>query len=375
MVKKIMIIAGEASGDLHGGKLAQALKEEPGVELFGVGGEQMAPHMELLYHVQDLAYVGFTEILKHLPFFIKVYRDLVRAAVQRNPAVVVLIDYPGLNLRLGKKLKAMGFTVFYFIAPQVWAWHQGRARKMASFIDRMAVIFDFEVKFFRAFGIDAHFVGHPLADGLEVHLSREAFCQRFGLSPAKPILALLPGSRQQEIDNLLPAMLRAVQHLRNVHQIEVAIAQADTIPRDLIERHAGQSVTIVKGATYELLSYATAGIITSGTATLEAACFQLPFVLLYRVSSLSYFLGKRMIKIPHIGLVNIIGQDEIAKEFIQDAIRPEVMASELEKCLFDARYRQEKMARMAEVKSRLGESGAAARTARLILEMISSGDK
>lgn len=367
-----MIIAGEASGDLHGARLAGALKGETDVELFGIGGDQMARYMELLYHVQDLAYIGFTEIFRHLPFFIKVYKDVIRAAVEREPAVVVLIDYPGLNLRLGKKLKKLGFKVFYFIAPQVWAWHQSRAKKMASFVDRMAVIFDFEVEFFSAFGIDAHFVGHPLTDGLKIHLSREAFCEKFGLCAGKSVLALLPGSRKQEIAHLLPSMLSAVQRLRQKFpNLQVALGLADTIQRDLIEEYVALSdIKIIKGATYELMSYATAAIVASGTATLEAACFQLPFVLLYRVSPLSYFLGKKLIKIPRIGLVNIVGRDEIAKEFIQDAIHPESIAAELERCLFDVEYRREKMAQMAGVKHRLGESGAAEKTARLIIEMI-----
>jgi len=366
-----MIVAGEASGDLHGGKLVQALKQEADVELFGVGGDQMAPNMELLYHVQDLAYVGFTEIFKHLAFFIKVFKRLVTTAVERKPDIIVLIDYPGFNLRLGKKLKSLGFKVFYFIAPQVWAWHQSRAKKMASFIDRMAVIFDFEVEFFNRYGIDAHFVGHPLVDSLTRQFSRDEFVEKFALSTQNPVLALLPGSRKQEIENLLPPMLATAHLLRHKFpQIEVAVGLADTIQRELIAKIVPPNIKIIQGATYELMSHATAAMVASGTATLETAYFLLPFVLLYRVSSFSYFLGKRLVKIPYIGLVNIVGQDEIAKEFIQDAIDPVSIAAELEKCLFDASYRQKKIAKMEIIRNKLGESGAARKTAHLILDMI-----
>ncbi|MBN1480243.1 lipid-A-disaccharide synthase [candidate division KSB1 bacterium] len=378
MVRRILMVAGEASGDLHGGKLVRALNANADeLQIFGVGGDHMADAgMELLFHVADLAYVGFSEIIKHLPHFKRVFDTLIKTAIERKPDVVVLIDYPGFNLRIGKKLKALGFTIFYFIAPQVWAWHRRRAQKMASFIDRMAVIFDFEVEFFSTYGIDTHFVGHPLVDSLSIHLERKVFFQKFNLDPQNPILALFPGSRKQEITNLLPDMLVTAQHLRKKYpHLQIAAGLADTISSDMIKPYVAEEgdIKIIKGATFELMAFATAGIVASGTATLEAGYFQLPFVLLYRVSSLSYFLGKRLIKIPHIGLVNIVGQEELVKEYIQGNIHPASIAIELEKCLFDEPYRELKISRLSCIKQKLGERGAAERTAALVLGLIKDG--
>ncbi len=375
MARKIMIIAGEASGDLHGGNLVKALRQrEPDVEIFGVGGDRMqAAGMQLFYHVQDLAYVGFSEIIKHLPHFYRVFHDLVDIALESQPDVVVLIDYPGFNLRIGKKLKSHGFKIFYFIAPQVWAWHQSRAKKMAFFIDRMAVMFDFEVDFFSKYGIDAHHVGHPLVDGLKTQKTRDQFLHDFNLRADSPILALLPGSRKQEIENLLPDMLKAADLLKQQHpQLQIAVGLAETIKRDWLSSFlvTYPQVRIVTHATYELMSYSTAGIVASGTATLETACFGLPFVLMYRVSLLSFIIGKKVVKIPHIGLVNIVARAEIVREFVQDNIKPNAMADELEKCLFDVDYRDKQKAQLSFVREKLGQPGAAIKTAKLVLKLI-----
>lgn len=375
MAKRIMMVAGEASGDLHGGRLVRALQVcEKELQFFGVGGDHLAAAgMELLFHVSDLAYVGFSEIIKHLPHFKRVFDVLIKTAIVRKPDIVVLIDYPGFNLRLGKKLKSLGFKIFYFIAPQVWAWHRSRAQKMASFIDRMAVIFEFEVEFFSQYGIDTHFVGHPLVDSLNVKFERRAFLQKYDLDPHKPILALFPGSRKQEVANLLPAMLAAAQLLQQKYpELQCAVGLAATISVQMIKPHLAGHIDIhlIEGATYELMAFAAAAIVASGTATLEAGYFQLPSVLLYRVSSLSYFLGKHLVKIPHIGLVNIVGKEELAKEYIQSDIHPHTIALELEKCLFDKGYRQDKILKLSCIKQKLGESGAAEKTAALILDLI-----
>jgi lipid-A-disaccharide synthase len=244
---------------------------------------------------------------------------------------------------------------------------------MASFIDRMAVLFDFEVDFFSKYGIDTHHVGHPLVDGLQVGKTRDEFFNDFQLNAEEPVLALLPGSRKQEIENLLPDMLETANRLAaKFPQLQVALGLAETIQADWLNAFLenNQNIRVITNATYELMSYASAGIVASGTATLECACFQLPFVLMYRVAPMSYTIGKRVVKIPHIGLVNIVAQQEIVREFVQENIKPEKIALELEKYIFDEDFRSEKKEQLAIVKEKLGQPGAADKTAELVLDVI-----
>ncbi|HOC23761.1 MAG TPA: lipid-A-disaccharide synthase, partial [bacterium] len=322
MPLKVMLIAGEASGDLHGGKLVAALRGlEPELELFGVGGDRMAAAgMELYYHVNDLAYIGFIEVARHYLYFRRVFNRLIEVVKSRRPEVVVLIDYPGFNLRFAKAVKKLGISTFYYIAPQVWAWGQGRAAKMAGFVDQMAVLFAFEVDFFSRYQIKTTFVGHPLLEGMEVGLSRDEFMEKYDLNPGHPLLALIPGSRNQEVRYLLPPMLQTAERLRRNHpELQVVISQAASVEPQQFESlvAAAPWARAVKADYYPLMHYATAGMVASGTATLEAACADLPFALLYRVSPLSFAIGKQLVKIPNIGLVNIVAGEAVVPEFLQ----------------------------------------------------------
>lgn len=375
MPAKIMLIAGEASGDLHGGKLVAALRQQrPELELFGVGGERMAAAgMELYYHVNDLAYIGFVEVARHYLFFRQVFNRLLEVVRTRRPDVVVLIDYPGFNLKFAKAVKAMGVGTFYYIAPQVWAWGQGRAAKMARFIDQMAVLFDFEVDFFSRYHIPTAFVGHPLLEGMEVVLSRAEFMARYGWDENAPLLALIPGSRNQEVGHLLPVMLETAGRMREAHPgLQVAVSHSPTIAAERLSAAlaAAPWATPVRDDYYPLLRYATAGIVASGTATLEAACSNLPFALVYRVSPLSFAIGKRLVRIPHIGLVNIVAGAGIVPEFLQDEVQPDKLAPALEALLFDPPVRQQMQEQLSRVRRSLGEPGASARTAGLILQQL-----
>jgi lipid-A-disaccharide synthase len=371
-----MIIAGEASGDLHGGKLVQALKRrDPSLELFGVGGDTMAAAgVSELYHVHQLAYVGFVEVAKHYGFFRRVFHHLLEKVKEQKPDLVLLIDYPGFNLRFAKAVKAMGVKTFYYIAPQVWAWRQGRAAKMARFVDRMAVIFPFEVPFFSRHGIATHFVGHPLVEGLQFQQDAKPFMSAHGLDPGRPLAALLPGSRMQEVQSLLPVMIEAAARVRQQHpQVQFAVSRAATIPLPTIERliSAQPWIKIVDNATYDLLHAASAGLVASGTATLETACFGVPFAIVYKVSPLSFAIGKRLVKIPHIGLVNVVAGKKIVNEYLQEAANAAALQQELLRLLFDKEVRHSIRQELAEVKKSLGEPGASERTARLVLEMTS----
>ncbi|NIA29328.1 MAG: lipid-A-disaccharide synthase [Actinobacteria bacterium] len=380
MPPKIMILAGEASGDLHGGKLVCALKEKrPDCEIFGIGGDHMQKAgMEIFYHVDQLAYIGFTEVVLHYFFFRRVFHDLLNKVQSLKPDILVLVDYPGFNLRFAAKANHYGVKTFYFIAPQVWAWGQGRAKKMANFIDRMGVIFDFEVPFFEKAGIKADFVGHPLLDGLKTQKSRKEFCSQFNIDPQKPILALLPGSRPQEIANLLPVMLETGLTIQMKHpELQIAISKAPTISSHLLNKTATTKTNarIIENATYELMKYASAAIVASGTATLETALFQTPFVITYRVSPLSYFIGKKLIKIENIGLVNVVSGQKVVPEFIQDAVSVDNLEPAVESLLFDQNARQQQIEKLQTVRKKLGAPGAPVRTANIILGMIQANEK
>ena len=375
MPAKIMIIAGEASGDLHGGSLIQALRQRSDdVEIFGVGGDNMRnAGMELYYHVDQLAYIGFSEVLKHYFYFRRIFNHLMDVLETRNPDILILIDYPGFNLRFAKAAKKKGQKNFYFIAPQVWAWAQGRAKKMAKYIDKLAVLFDFEVNFFTKFGIDTSFVGHPLVEKLQVKEDKEQFCKRFNLKSDKPILGLFPGSRKQELTNLLPAMLETAQELVKKHpDLQITVSKASSITKDEFQDFLPDNlpITIIEGFTYDLMKHVTAGIVASGTATLEMGCMQTPFVIVYKVSNLSYQIGKRVVKIPYIGLVNVVSGKKVVNEFIQDDVQVEKIMPEMEKLLFDTEYQNKARINLQNVRNTLGTPGAAARTADLVLKMI-----
>ncbi|HPG38667.1 MAG TPA: lipid-A-disaccharide synthase [bacterium] len=372
---KIMMIAGEASGDLHGGELVKALRRlEPTLEIFGVGGDSMKnAGMEQFYHIKQLAYIGFWEVAKHYGFFRSVFHRLVEEYEQRRPDILVLIDYPGFNLKFAQEIKKRGGRVFYYIAPQVWAWGRGRAKKMAKFIDHLAVLFDFEVSFFAEHGLPTTFVGHPLLDGLQTRYTRQEFCSELHIKPDVPLLALLPGSRIQEINSLLPTMLAAALGVKRNHpELEIVVSKAASIQAELIKAIVLETpgIHIVENRTYDLMKHATAALVASGTATLETACFATPFAIAYHVSPLSYAIGKRVVKIPHIGLANIVAGEQVAREFIQHDLTPDKVIPELENLLFDNAYRTDKITRLNKVKAKLGEPGSSEKTARLILQQL-----
>ncbi len=375
-----MIIAGEASGDLHGGRLVQALlHENPTLDIFGVGGDHMAAAgMKLYYHINQLAYIGFIEVVRHYFFFRKVFLHLLKVLESRRPDVVVFIDYPGFNLRFARAAKKLGFTTVYYIAPQVWAWGQSRAKKMSKYIDAMAVLFNFEVDFFSRHGIETHFVGHPLVESVQRPKERKTFYHELGFQMDKPLLAILPGSRKQEVNLLMPSIKETIKilHLRHP-DLQFAISKAQTIPIELLTKYLPEfpTVKIIETDLHALMAHATAGIVASGTATLEAALFRLPFIIVYRVAHISYLLAKHLIKIPYIGLVNVVAGEPIIKEFIQNDLKPEKIATELEQIIFNETYRKNIIDKLGCIKPAIGEKGASEKTAQLILGMLPSNRK
>jgi lipid-A-disaccharide synthase len=370
---RILIVAGEASGDLHGTELVRELNRlAPKAEILGIGGDGMqAAGMKLLFHIREMAVVGFTEVLRHLRFFRRVMKTLENEVARRRPDAVVLIDYPGFNLRFAARLRqryAESLKIIYYIAPQVWAWGAKRIPKMAKLVDQMAVVFPFEAPLFQAAGIPTEFVGHPLLEGLRPKLSTEAFFLRYQFNLQRPLLGLLPGSRKQEIERLLPDMLATAKILQNsIPDLQVAVAMAPTLPAELYQALVKDyNVHLVSNATYEIMRDSRACLVCSGTATLETACFCTPLVVVYRISRLSYEIGKRLVKLPYIGLVNLVAGRKIAPEFIQDDFAPKRVAPILAKFIQDHEYRAETQRALGEVRAKLGTPGASQRTAELI---------
>ena len=369
----ILLVAGEASGDLHGGRLVRALKERaPQGQIFGIGGEGMASAgMELLFHIRDMAVVGFTEVIRHLPFLRRVMRTLEAEIIRRRPRVAVLIDYPGFNLRFARIAKREGIKILYYISPQVWAWNKKRVKTMGGVVDQMKVVFPFEVELYRKEGIDVEFVGHPLVENMRSSSTRADFFEAKGLDPKRKLLALLPGSRKQEVEKILPTMIDAALRLQQKDNVQAAIGVASSLGVTFVKQFVplDSGVTIVEDGTYDLMKHADAAIVTSGTATLETGWFATPMVVVYRTSSLTYLIGRLLIDVPYIGLVNIVAGKKVVPEFIQHEMNATNLASAVGKILEDRNYAAAMREGLSVINKKLGAPGASARVADGIIRL------
>lgn len=371
--ESLLMVAGEASGDLHGSKVVAKLGEiAPGLRVFGVAGERMtSAGMEAVFHSDAFSMVGFAEIVRHVPRLRRAMDELVGLAIGRGTRLAVLIDYPGFNLILARRLRAAGIGVLYYISPQVWAWGEGRVRKIARRVDRMAVILPFEEEFYRRRGVEVEFVGHPL---LEEPWVASVTAPRTGLVEPRT-LGLLPGSRRQEVSRHVSVMLGAARRLRrDVRGLRVRLGLARGIDVAWIRGLAGddlEGVELVAPADVPgLLIESTAVMVASGTATLEAACAGTPMVIVYRTSALSYALARRLVRIPHVGLVNVIAGEEVAPELLQGDATPEALASSARQYLVDGELAARVSRRLMRVRESLGAPGASARVARMVLSML-----
>lgn len=372
---KVMFSAGEASGDLHGASVAKALRNiAPDVRMFGMGGRHMAEAgVEIVYDIADLGVIGIVEVVKNLPRLFRL-RDMLGEVMDRErPDVLVVIDYPGFNTRLAKVAKAKGIPIVSYISPSAWAWGKGRAKETAEIVSKVAAIFPFEADVYREAGADVVFVGHPLLDIVKPTMSREQAFSFFGADPSQPVLLLLPGSRKQEIENLLPVMLDAAQQIAaKLPQCQFFLPVASTIPESMLtELIAGRDlqITFTHGNTYDLMSIADVAIAASGTVTLEAALLKLPSVIIYKVNSLTYYLGKLLVKIPHIGLPNIVAGRKIVPELLQHDANPENIAKASMPLLTDAVARQTVLGDLETVRVKLGSGGAVDRVAEVVLSV------
>ena len=372
-MRRILIVAGEASGDLHGSGLVRELKKrETDLELFGIGGPKMAAEgMQCLYSTEEMGFIGFTEVLRHLPFVRRVWYHLRWEMVHRRPDLLILIDYPGFNLKLAQQAKKYGIPVLYYISPQVWAWGRNRIKKIAQRVDKIAVLFDFEETLYRQYGIQAQFVGHPLLDVLKPDVDKSTFSQRYGITNQVRVLGLLPGSRYQEVKRILPEMVRTAKMLqRQFPYLQILICKAPTVSASIYRNILSDDEIKLVEENYALMAYADFLIVASGTATLEVAYFQTPFVIVYRVSPPSYWIGKRVIKIDHIGLVNIVAGKQVVPEFVQNNFHAEKLVPVISKFLTSPEHYQRMVTELAQVRYKLGTPGASARVAEMAFQLM-----
>lgn len=369
----ILIVAGEVSGDIHGGKLVKAIKElSPEINIAGIGGENMSSAgMKLLRNVNEMSFLGFTEIIKHLPFVRKVMNELLKWIEIERPKVVVLIDYPGFNLRLAQKAKNLGCKIIYYISPQIWAWGKGRIKKIARVVDQMIVIFPFEEELYRNAGVSVEFVGHPILENLESSFSREDFFSENELDPDEKLIGLLPGSRTQEVDSLYKIMIDAVDLLKPEYpNMQSITAKSPVLDNAVYTKITGNDSLKQSNNIYDIMKHSNLLFVASGTATLESACFGTPLIVVYRVSPISWIIGKILVKIKSIGLVNIVAGKKIAPEILQSELTPYRLAQEALNILKDDKLYAETSSELLNVKKLLGEPGASKKAAEIIIKHL-----
>jgi lipid-A-disaccharide synthase len=374
-IKRIFIICGEPSGDLLAGNLISAMKKlDPAINISAVGGTHLeSAGAEILYDIKGLAVMGFFDVLRKLPKFLKLKRLILEKINADKPDAIIFVDFSGFNLRLAQAINKRVPSIYY-VSPQVWASREGRVKYIRKFITKMIVLFKFEEEFYRQRGIQAVCAGHPLIDIVKPTLQKQKFIDNFRLSEKKKTIALLPGSRKQEIKLILPIMLKASRLInKQIPDTQFIIAKSPQLDAQIYQDECKMSdldIKIVDGKTYDCLKIAEASLVCSGTATLEAAIMQKPFVIVYKMNLLNYLLYRPQIKIPYIGMVNIVAGRKIVPEFIQFNANPKKIADSIIKFLQEPEYTNRIIQDLKIVKTTLGEPGAAGRAAKLILDFI-----
>ncbi len=380
MSRSILVVAGEISGDLLAAGVVRAARDRgPAARWWGIGGDRMRGEgVELRHHVREMAVMGLSEVIARYGFFRRVFRDLLREVESSRPDLALLVDYPGFNLRLAAALHERGIRVVYYVCPQVWAWHRSRIPRMARILDHLMAIFPFEPAVFEGTGLRVDFVGHPLVDETRAALAEPPRPQPWHGAPR---VALLPGSRRHEVSRILPVLWSAAAELeRRRPGVSFIIAAPSPEIADL-----GRTVVsglapgpgqweIVAGDTRQVVRQAHAAWVASGTATVEAMLLGCPMAVVYRTSPLTYFLGRYLVRVPHIGMVNLIAGREVCPEFIQGAARPEALATALEPLLDDTPRRRSMLEGLREASARLGAGGASEKAAELLLRDLDTAD-
>ncbi len=364
------MVAGETSGDLHGASLLRELgRLNPRVEFFGIGGDEMEEAgVNLLEHVNSVAVVGFTEALRKYPRLRQTFKRVTNAVREKRPPRAILIDYPGFNLRLASRLKRWGVPVTYYICPQLWAWREKRVEAMKNCVDQALCILPFEEEWYHRRGIEANYVGHPLMDHREAEMGREEFIGAYGLDSRRTLVALFPGSRQQEVDRLLPVMTGAMGLLKKRGlDVQAVIGKAPGVE---LSSHELSGAVVVEETPHLALRHAHIGVIASGTATLEAALYGTPSVVVYKLSGPTWLVARAVTKVPFVSLTNLVAGREILPELLQDQASPRLIADRMATMVESPPEREKILAGLREVKERLGGPGAAKTAARLISERL-----
>ncbi len=373
---KIAFSAGESSGDQHAASMFKALKKQrPDIQGLGMGGAKMREAgIDVRVDSSGIGVIGLIEILRHYGEIRAALTQMKKLLQQEKPDLLVCVDYKEFNLKLARFAKQHGVKVLFYVSPQVWAWRPGRVKTYGQAIDMMAVIFPFETAYYQAENVPVRYVGHPSVDKVKPLRNKADDLQRFSLDARQPVVGLLPGSRVNEIRRLLPLMLAAAEQIKQrLPAVQFVLPQADSIDDAVLQsylEHTGLDIKIIKGQPYDVIQCCDAVMTASGTASLEIALLQVPMVIVYKLSALTYWLGKQLVKIPYIGLPNIIAGRGIIKELIQKDANAEALANEIQRLLQDKGYRQQMLVNLAEVKQKLGKGGGSENMARLALEML-----
>lgn len=376
--KNILIVAGEASGDLHASDLIREIKKlNPEINFFGLGGMNMQREgVDLCFNIVELAVIGLFEVLKNLKKFKQIFNALLKRIDLENPSLAILVDYPGFNLRLARELKKRKIPIVYYVSPQVWAWGKNRINIIRNLVDRIIVFFKFEEALYKEHGVPVSFVGYPLLDRINSSMSKEEIFKKLGVRPAKFTVALAPGSREKEVKTILPIMLDTAALLyKELSDIKFLILRSPTVKEELFNKILSRyksPIYILNNMTYEGLSASDLAMVASGTATLETAIMAIPMVIIYKVSFLSWLYLRKAIKIPDIGMVNIIARQRIVPEFIQYDARPKKIASYIKEALTNPERLDKIKKLLLQVKQGLGEKQAARRAANVILERLNA---
>ena len=375
-MKRVLVVAGETSGDLHGSSLMNRMKAVmPDIEFKGIGGTRMIEEgLEAVRHVRDMNFMGLAEVIRHLPYLHRTMRELKSLVDAWRPDLAILIDYPGFNLKFARYIKRKYIPVMYYISPQLWAWHKSRVKLVRKYVDRMVVLFDFERDFYNMYGVKVDFVGHPLLDVVHPSQDRETFRTSLGANETVSLIGLIPGSRKQEIDRILPSMVESIEIIKkNQSQMVVALGCASEIEDNYYKRFTGGSdIILLRGMTYDIMAHADALVVTSGTATLESGILGTPMVIVYRTSPLTYHIGKMLVSVPSIGMINIVAGSRIVPELWQNEVTPDNIADEVKKLLQDRQLRETTKYALGIAREKLGERGASEKAARIAVEMMNT---
>lgn len=384
MIPKIMIVTGEASGDLHGANLLRSLQARiPEIKACGMGGNELSSlDMEILFDAERVSVVGIVEVFSHLCDIFRAQKILRRRLSSNPPDLLILIDLPDFNLLVAKKAKKLGIPVFYYISPQVWAWRSGRIKTIQNRVDKLGVILPFEEEFWGRHGVDAEYVGHPLLDTVKVTVARKDFCDRHGIAPGSKCIGLLPGSRKREVSSLLPIFLAATRRVQNEtsDRLVFLLPQASTITSsDLAESglHLYQQdldIRVISEERYNMMASCDAVVAASGTVTLELAILEVPMVVCYKLSPLTYMLAKLLVKLDHFSLPNLIAGYQAVPELLQAEVTPDNIAGELSALLTDAEKLSAMKKSLREVKEKLGDAGASDKAAAVAIQLLRQED-